>query len=58
MNMPFPTRGQVEFTRSSYPPGTRIVMSSMNTVLWVTSLTVSRKTAGMDAAIRKILPTR
>ena len=30
MNMPFPTRGQVEFTRSSYPPGTRIVLSSMN----------------------------
>ena len=30
MNMPFPTRGQVEFTRSCYPPGTRIVLSSMN----------------------------
>ena len=30
MNMPFPTRGQVEFTRSSYPPGTRIVLSRMN----------------------------
>lgn len=30
MNMPFPTRGQVEFTRSCYPPGTRIVLNSMN----------------------------
>lgn len=30
MNMPFPSCGQVEFTRSSYPPGTRIVLSSMN----------------------------
>ena len=26
MNMPFPSRGQVEFTRSCYPPGTRIVL--------------------------------
>lgn len=30
MNMSFPTRGQVEFTRSCYPPGTRIALSSMN----------------------------
>ena len=30
MNMPFPSRGQVEFTRSCYPPGTRIVLNSMN----------------------------
>ena len=30
MNMPFLSRGQVEFTRSCYPPGTRIVLSSMN----------------------------
>ena len=30
MNMPFPSREQVEFTRSSYPPGTRIVLNSMN----------------------------
>ena len=30
MNMPFPSRGQVEFTRSCYPPGTRIVLSRMN----------------------------
>lgn len=30
MNMPFPSRGQVEFTRSCYPPGTRIVLSGMN----------------------------
>lgn len=30
MNVPFPSRGQVEFTRSCYPPGTRIVLSSMN----------------------------
>ena len=28
--MPFPSRSQVDFTRSSYPPGTRIVLSSMN----------------------------
>ena len=31
MNMPFPSRSQVEVTRSCYPPGTRIVLSSMNT---------------------------
>ena len=30
MNIPFPSRGQVEFTRVSYPPGTRIVLNSMN----------------------------
>ena len=30
MNMPFPSRSQVEFTRSCYPPGTRIVLYSMN----------------------------
>ena len=30
MNMPFPDRGQVEFTRSCYPLGTRIVLNSMN----------------------------
>ena len=30
MNMPFPSRGQVEFTRSCYPPGTRIVLNCMN----------------------------
>lgn len=30
MNMPFPSRGQVEFIRSCYPAGTRIVLSSMN----------------------------
>ena len=30
MNMPFPTRGQVEFTRSCYPPGTRIVLNCMD----------------------------
>ena len=30
MNMPFLSRGQVEFTRSCYPPGTRIVLNSMN----------------------------
>ena len=30
MNMPFPSRSQVEFTRSCYPPGTRIVLSRMN----------------------------
>lgn len=30
MNMPFLSHGQVEFTRSCYPPGTRIVLNSMN----------------------------
>ena len=30
MSMPFPSRSQVEFIRSCYPPGTRIVLSSMN----------------------------
>ena len=30
MNMPFPSRGQVEFNRSCYPAGTRIVLNSMN----------------------------
>lgn len=30
MNMPFPSRGQVEYTRSCYPPGTRIMLNSMN----------------------------
>ena len=29
MNMPFPTRGQVEFTRSCYPPGSRILLYQM-----------------------------
>ena len=28
MNMPFPSRGQVEYT--CYPPGTRIILNSMN----------------------------
>ena len=27
--MPFPSRSQVDFTRSSYPPGTRIILNSM-----------------------------
>ena len=30
MKIPFPSRGQVEFTRSCYPPGTRIVLNCMN----------------------------
>lgn len=30
MNMSFPSRGQVEFTRSCYPPGTRIELSHMD----------------------------
>ena len=30
MNMPFPSRGQVEFTRSCYPPCTLIVLNCMN----------------------------
>ena len=28
--MPFPSREQAEFTRSCYPPGTRIVPNCMN----------------------------
>jgi len=30
MNVPFPSRGQVEYTRSCYPPGTRIMLNNMN----------------------------
>ena len=30
MNAPFPSRGQVEYTRSCYPPGTRIMLNNMN----------------------------
>ena len=30
MNMPFPSREQVESIRKNYPPGTRIVLNSMN----------------------------
>lgn len=30
MNMPFPSHGQVEFTRSCYPAGTRIMLNNMN----------------------------
>ena len=30
MSMPFPSRGQVEFTRSCYPPGTRLVLNCMD----------------------------
>lgn len=30
MNAPFPNRGQVEYTRSCYPPGTRIMLKNMN----------------------------
>lgn len=30
MNMPFPSRRQVEFTRKCYPPGTRILLNNMN----------------------------
>ena len=30
MNRPFQTRQQVEFTRSCYPPCTRIVLNCMN----------------------------
>ena len=29
MNRPFPTRQQVEFTRLSYPPGSRILLFQM-----------------------------
>ena len=30
MNMNFPSREQVEFTRKCYPPGTRIMLNGMN----------------------------
>ena len=30
MNMPFPGRSQVEFTRSRYPPRARIILNSMH----------------------------
>mgnify|MGYP003401234168 CR=1 FL=1 len=30
MNIPFPSRGQVEYTRSCLPSGTRITLNSMN----------------------------
>ena len=30
MNMPFPSREQVESIRKNYPPGTRIVLNNMN----------------------------
>ena len=30
MNMPFPSRGQVEFTRKCYPSGIRIALSHMD----------------------------
>ncbi len=29
MNAPFPSRGQVEYTRSCYPPGTRIMLGRL-----------------------------
>lgn len=30
MNVPFPNRGQAEYTRGCYPPGTRIELSHMD----------------------------
>ena len=30
MNIPFPSRGQVVYTRSCFPSGTRIILNSMN----------------------------
>ena len=30
MNAPFPSRGQVEYNRSCYPPGTRVMLNNMN----------------------------
>ena len=30
MNMPFPSRSQVEAIRKNYPPGMRIVLNNMN----------------------------
>ena len=29
MNMPFPSREQVEFIRKNYPPGTRVILNNM-----------------------------
>ena len=29
MNMPFPSREQVEFIRKNYPPGTRVMLNNM-----------------------------
>ena len=30
MNMPFPSREQVEFIRKNYTPGTRVMLNNMN----------------------------
>ena len=30
MNMPFPSREQVEFIRKNYPPGTRVMLPWTN----------------------------
>ena len=30
MNMPFPSREQVEFIRKNYPPGTRVMLNNMD----------------------------
>ena len=30
MNMPFPSREQVESIRKNYPPGTRVMLNNMN----------------------------
>ena len=30
MNMPFPSREQVETIRKNYPPGTRVMLNNMN----------------------------
>ena len=29
MNMPFPSREQVESTRKNYPPGTRVMLNNI-----------------------------
>ena len=33
MNMPFPSREQVEFIRKNYPPGTRVMLNNMRIFL-------------------------
>ena len=30
MNMPFPSREQVESTRKNYPPGTRVMLNNIS----------------------------
>ena len=36
MNMPFPSREQVEFIRKNYPPGTRVMLNNISQELMFT----------------------